>query len=139
MIIDSSALLAILFNEPEALPYAEAIASANATRVSAANWLETAIRIDHGGNAIASNALDDLMHEASIEIVSVTPEQAGLARSAYRAYGNGTGHPAQLNFGDYFSYALAKSSGEPLPFKGQDFSRTDLTPALDQSTLPRSF
>lgn len=138
MIIDSSALLAILFNEPDALPYAEAIANANATRVSAANWLETAIRIDHGGNAIASNAFDDLIHEATIEIVSVTPNQAALARSAYRAYGKGTGHPAQLNFGDCFSYALAKSSGEPLLFKGQDFSRTDLRPALDQNTPPGS-
>jgi len=138
VIIDSSALLAILFNEPDALPYAEAIASANAARVSAANWLETAIRIDHGGNAIASNALDDLMHEASIEIVSVTPKQVGLARSAYRAYGKGTSHPAQLNFGDCFSYALAKSSGEPLLFKGRDFSRTDLAPALDLNTPPES-
>ena len=127
MIVDSSALLAILFNEPDAQRYAEAIAQAESVQISAANWLETAIRIDHGGSAIASNALDDLVREAGIAISPVTAEQVSLARQAYRAYGKGTGHPAQLNFGDCFSYALAKSTGEDLLFKGHDFCHTDLS------------
>ena len=131
MIIDSSALLAILFNEPDAHLHAQAIAKADSVEISAANWLETAIRVDHGGNAIASNALDDLMREAEIKIVPVTAEQASIARQAYRAYGKGTGHPAQLNFGDCFSYALAKSTRQPLLFKGNDFNQTDLPIALE--------
>lgn len=131
MIVDSSAMLAILFNESDAHLYADAIAQAASVQISAANWLETAIRIDHGGSAIASNAVDDLIREASIEIAAVTAAQVSIARQAYRAYGKGTGHPAQLNFGDCFSYALAKSTGEPLLFKGKDFSQTDLPPALE--------
>ena len=130
MIVDSSALLAILFNETDAHVHAEAIAKAQSAQISAANWLETAIRIDHGGSAIASSALDDLVREASITISPVTAEQVTIARQAYRAYGKGTGHPAQLNFGDCFSYALAKSTGEALLFKGEDFLKTDIQPAL---------
>jgi ribonuclease VapC len=136
VIVDSSALLAILFNETDAALHAEAIAGAQSVQISAANWLETAIRIDHGGNPIASNAIDDLIREARIEIVPVTAEQAEIARQAYRAYGKGTGHPAQLNFGDCFSYALAKSTGKPLLFKGNDFSQTDLQAALDDPQSP---
>ncbi|NDY95315.1 type II toxin-antitoxin system VapC family toxin [Wenzhouxiangella sp. C33] len=130
MIIDSSALLAILFNEPDAQVHAEAIAQAQSAHISAANWLETAIRIDHGGSPIASNAMDDLIREARIEIAPVTADHVSIARQAYRAYGKGTGHPAQLNFGDCFSYALAKSTRQPLLFKGNDFSHTDLPAAL---------
>ena len=130
MIIDSSALLAILFNETDAHMHAAAIAKAKSAQISAANWLETAIRIDHGSSPIASNAMDDLIREAQIEIVPVTADQVSIARQAYRAYGKGTGHPAQLNFGDCFSYALAKSTGQPLLFKGNDFSQTDLQAAL---------
>ncbi|HUO85036.1 MAG TPA: type II toxin-antitoxin system VapC family toxin [Thermoanaerobaculia bacterium] len=126
MIIDSSAILAILFGEPDAPAYARAIVAAEVRRISAANWLETAIRIDSGAGAIASNAFDDLIREASIEVMPVTHEQARIARSAYRAYGKGSGHPAQLNFGDCFAYGLAKVTGEPLLFKGTDFSETDI-------------
>ena len=126
MIIDSSAILAILFGEPDAPTFARAIAAAEVRRISAANWLETAIRIDSGSGAIGSNAFDDLIREASIEVVPVTREQAHLARSAYRAYGKGSGHPAQLNFGDCFAYGLAKTTGEPLLFKGNDFAATDI-------------
>ena len=130
MIVDSSAILAVLFNEPDAARYAKALAEADSVQMSAATWLETAIRIDHGGNAIASSALDDLVREANIAISPVTAEQVSIARQAYRAYGKGTGHPAQLNFGDCFSYALAKSTGEALLFKGEDFRQTDLPSAL---------
>ena len=134
MIVDSSALLAILFDEPDAERYAQALAHAESIQMSAANWLETAIRIDHGGSAIASSALDDFIREANITISPVTAEQVSIARQAYRAYGKGTGHPAQLNFGDCFSYALAKSTGEVLLFKGEDFPKTDLKSALEDRT-----
>ncbi len=130
MIVDSSAILAVLFNEPDAERYAQALTQAESLQMTAANWLETAIRIDHGGSAIASSALDDLVREANIAISPVTAEQVSIARQAYRAYGKGTGHPAQLNFGDCFSYALAKSTRQALLFKGEDFSKTDLTSAL---------
>ena len=130
MIVDSSAILAILFAENDADLYAEAIAREATNKISAANWLETAIRIDHGVSPIASNAFDDFTREAEIAIVSVTAEQVYLARTAYRAYGKGTGHPAQLNFGDCFSYSLAKIQNEPLLFKGDDFNKTDLVTAL---------
>ena len=130
MIVDSSAILAVLLNEPDAERYAQALAQAESVQISAANWLETAIRIDHGGSAIASNALDDFVREANIAISPVTAEQVSIARQAYRAYGKGTGHPAQLNFGDCFSYALAKATGEALLFNGEDFPETDLTSAL---------
>lgn len=129
MIIDSSAVLAILFAEDDAREFARAIEMAGARRMSAGNWLETAIRVDMGDNPIASNAFDDLVRAAGIVVEAVTAPQVEIARQAYRAYGKGRSHPAQLNFGDCFAYALAKEAGEPLLFKGDDFSRTDVTPA----------
>ena len=134
MIIDSSAVLAILFSEPDAEAYAQAIEQARERKISAANWLETAIRIESGSGAIGSNAFDDFFREASITIEAVTPEQAESARRAYRAYGKGSWHPAQLNFGDCFAYALAKVTGEPLLFKGDDFAETDVPAALSGSS-----
>ena len=98
--------------------------------MSAANWLETAIRVDLSGQPIASDAFDDLVHDAGVIVEAVTSAQAQLARRAYRAYGKGTGHPAGLNFGDCFAYALAKETREPLLFKGDDFSRTDIEAAI---------
>jgi ribonuclease VapC len=130
MIIDSSAVLAILLGEEDAAIYAGAIESAGECRMSAVNWLETAIRIDLRGDPIASNAFDDFMREAGITVEPVDLEQAQIARGAYRAYGKGTTHPARLNFGDCFAYALAKLASEPLLFKGDDFVQTDLVPAL---------
>lgn len=126
MIVDSSAILAILFAEPDAPRYARAIEEADVRRISAANWLETAIRVDGGSSPIGSNAFDDFVREASIVVEPVTPEQAVLARAAYRAYGKGSGHPARLDFGDCFSYALAKALREPLLFKGDDSGETDI-------------
>lgn len=134
MIVDSSAVLAILFAEEDAAHFAAAIASAEICRMSAANWLESAIRVDLGGDPIASGAYDELIREARIAIEAVTQEQARLARQAYRAYGKGTGHPARLNFGDCFAYALAKLMREPLLYKGDDFARTDLEPVASPST-----
>jgi ribonuclease VapC len=130
MILDSSAVLAILFRQDDAPRFAEAIEAAPICRMSAANFLEAAIRVDKGGNAIASDAFDDFIREAGIAIEPVTLEHAYLARRAHRAYGRGTGHPARLNFGDCFAYALAKATGEPLLFKGDDFAQTDIRSAL---------
>ncbi len=130
MIVDTSALLAILRDEPEAAACARAIESAPSRRISAANFLEAAIVIDGSRDAIASRRFDDLMREARLLIEPVTEAQARTAREAYRDFGKGSGHPARLNFGDCFAYALAKATGEPLLFKGQDFTHTDLAAAL---------
>jgi ribonuclease VapC len=127
MIIDSSALIAILRAEPEALACAMAIERATSRRMSAASFLEAAIVVDRGRDPIASRRFDELLMEAEIEIVSVTEEQARVARAAFRDFGRGSGHPARLNFGDCFTYALAKVAGEPLLFLGEDFSHTDVT------------
>ncbi len=129
MIIDTSALLAILRDEPEALSCAQAIADAVTRRISAANFLEAAIVTDASHDPIASRRFDDLLKVADIAIEPVTAEQARLGREAYRDFGKGSGHPAQLNFGDCFAYALAKVTGESLLFKGDDFAQTDVTPA----------
>jgi ribonuclease VapC len=130
MIIDTSALLAILRDEPEALSCAKAIAQAATRRISAASFLEAAIVTDASRDPIASRRLDDLLRVGDIAIEPVTEEQARLGREAYRDFGKGSGHPAQLNFGDCFAYALAKATGEPLLFKGDDFAQTDVTPAV---------
>nr|MDQ3328741.1 type II toxin-antitoxin system VapC family toxin [Chloroflexota bacterium] len=116
MIIDTSALLAILRDEPEARLCAAAIANATTRRISAANFLEAAIVTDASRNPIACRRLDDLLKAANILIEPVTEEQARLGREAYRDFGKGSGHPAQLNFGDCFAYAIAKAIGEPLLF-----------------------
>ncbi|SRR6266446_6148948 len=130
MIIDASALIAILRNEAEAVRCARAIEEAPRRWISAANFLEAAIVIDGSRDPIASRRLDDLLREAQIGIATVTERQARLAREAYRDYGCGSGHPARLNFGDCFAYALARETGEPLLFKGDDFTHTDVTPAI---------
>jgi ribonuclease VapC len=126
MILDASALLVILRDEPQARAFATAIAGAEHRRISAANYLEAAIVIDGSRNPIASRRFDDLLREAEIVIEPVTEEQAKVAREAYRDFGRGSGHPAKLNFGDCFAYALAKTSGEPLLFQGDDFVHTGI-------------
>ena len=129
MIIDTSALIAILRNEPEAKDCALAIERNEIRRVSAANFVETALVIDGSRDPIASRRFDDLVKEAQIGIEPVTEAQARVAREAYRDFGKGSRHPANLNFGDCFAYALAKTTGEPLLFKGDDFVHTDIIPA----------
>jgi ribonuclease VapC len=121
MIVDTSALIAILRDEPEARAFAIAIADADRRRLSAANYLEAAIVIDGSRDPIASRRFDDLLREGGISIEPVTEEQAKIAREAYRDFGRGSGHAARLNFGDCFAYALAKTTGEPLLFKGDNF------------------
>lgn len=130
MILDTCALIAILRAEPEALAFAQAIAAAKIRRVSAASYVETAAVIDSAGDAVASRRLDELLEEAGVVIEPVTAEQARLARAAYRDFGKGRGHRAKLNMGDCFSYALAKTFREPLLYKGDDFTHTDVRSAL---------
>ena len=126
MIIDTSAIIAILRDEPEAAFCARAIADAGNRRVSAVNYVEAAVVIDASGDPIASRRVDDLFKTAQIAIEEVTETHAQIARAAYRDFGKGSGHPAKLNFGDCFAYALAKSRGEPLLSKGNDFTHTDI-------------
>jgi ribonuclease VapC len=128
MIIDTSVVIAILRDEPEAPSFARAIEAATDRRVSAANFVEAAAVIDGSRDPVASRRLDDLFREARLVIEPVTVAQARIAREAYRDFGRGSGHPAKLNFGDCFAYALAKATGQPLLFKGHDFGHTDITP-----------
>jgi ribonuclease VapC len=130
VILDSSALIAILRDEPEAVACAAAIASAGVRRLSAASYVEVGAVIDRGGDAVASRRVDELLAVAGIGIEAVTERDARIAREAYRDFGKSSGHPAGLNFGDCFSYALAKTTGEPLLFKGDDFLHTDVARAL---------
>ena len=130
MIIDTSALIAILRAEDDASDMAHAIEQARDRQISAANYLEAAIVIDGSRDPVASRRFDELVQAADLRIEPVTQDQAQIAREAYRDFGKGSGHPAKLNFGDCFAYALAKATGEPLLFKGNDFAHTDVRTAL---------
>jgi ribonuclease VapC len=126
MILDTSALLAILLQEPEAERFAAAIEAASVVRISAASYLEAAIYVDRNGDAVRRAMLDSFLDQFQVRIEAVTPEQAKLARQAFVLFGKGR-HAAALNFGDCFSYALARSCREPLLFKGGDFIHTDIS------------
>jgi ribonuclease VapC len=126
VIIDSSAIIAILHAEPDARRFATAIEAAESRKMSAANYVEVGIVIDAQRNPIASRRVDDAIAQARVQIVPVTEAQARIARDAYRDFGRESGHPARLNYGDCFAYALAKETGEPLLFKGDDFNKTDV-------------
>jgi ribonuclease VapC len=127
MIIDSSAIIAIINGEPEASSFAHAIAGA-VCRISAVNYLEAAIVADNRGEAMR-RSFDALVEEMTLLIEPVTPGQAKIARSAYQTYGKGNDSKARLNMGDCFAYALAKDLNQPLLFKGDDFPHTDITSA----------
>lgn len=129
MIIDSSAVIAILFDEPEAQSLLSQIAVAEVCRLSSASLVEIGIVLRRDAAAQRRAAFDEMRRLFSIKIEPVTEQQAYLALDAYDRFGKGTGHPAGLNYGDCFSYALAKQSGEPLLFKGNDFTHTDLEAA----------
>ena len=128
MIVDTSAVMTILFGESDSHRYDEAIAEAPRCRMSVVNFLEAAIVLEGRRGPAAGDRLDEYLDAADIELVTVTPEQAHAARRAWRRFGKGN-HPAGLNFGDCFSYALAETSGEPLLFKGRDFELTDIEAA----------
>jgi ribonuclease VapC len=125
MVIDTSAILAILRDEPERPRFNQAIDTDNTRLMSAASFVEASIVMQarHGDEGVRD--LDLFLARAEIELVPVDGNQAYIARQAFRLYGKGR-HPAALNFGDCLTYALAKTTGEPLLFKGNDFTRTDL-------------
>jgi ribonuclease VapC len=129
MIVDSSALVSAIKREPDWIELSRAMNSAKNLSMSAASYLETSIVIDCLRDPAQSARLDDLIEEMGMVIEPVSVEQARIARQAYRDYGKGSGHPANLNFGDCFSYALARDKREPILYKGDDFNYTDLRPA----------
>ncbi len=130
MILDTSAIVAILKREPEYSDLLVAISEAPVRRLSAASFVEAAAVVDSLRSPSASRRLDELLEKLGIVIEPVTVSQARIARDAYRDFGKGRGHKAQLNFGDCFAYALARETGEPLLYKGNDFSHTGIRSAL---------
>jgi ribonuclease VapC len=126
--IDASAVLAVLFREPDARRFEDAIANAWPRRMSVATLLETAMVVESRGGTAAGHELAVLQHRAEVELVPLTLEHVYAARHAWRRFGKGN-HPAALNFGDCFAYALAKMIDEPLLLKGEDFARTDVEAA----------
>ena len=127
MIIDSSAVVAMLWVEPEGEAFAETILAQGGASISAGNYLETGIVIDSDRDPVLSAELDMILQRLGVEVAPVTAAQARIARQAYRDFGKGSGHKAQLNYGDCFAYALAMERGEPLLFKGDDFIHTGMT------------
>lgn len=125
MVIDTSAILAVLLNEAHAARIAQLIETSSPRLLSAANLLETSMVIESRKGEPGGRELDLLLYRADIEIVAFDPDQAEIARAAWRRFGKGR-HPAGLNYGDCFSYALAKSRGLPLLYQGSDFSQTDI-------------
>ncbi|MBA3880051.1 MAG: VapC toxin family PIN domain ribonuclease [Sphingobium sp.] len=130
MIVDSSAIVAMIKAEPEGRSFAEAIINDGRAAISAASYLETGIVIDRGPDSGLNAELDQLLRDLKIDIAPVTASQARIARQAYRDFGKGSGHPARLNFGDCFAYALAMERGEPLLFKGEDFVHAGVARAM---------
>jgi ribonuclease VapC len=129
MVLDTSAVLALLLDEPEAEAFGAAVEDDVRRLISAATLLETALVIEARKGEPGGRELDLLIHKAEVEVVPVDAEQVAEARRAYRRFGRGH-HAAGLNFGDVFAYALARTSGEPLLFKGDDFARTDVARVL---------
>jgi ribonuclease VapC len=129
VIVDSSALLAVILNEDDEPRFLAAMIDAQALAMSAANWVETAIVVDLRSNPEVTIRFGDLIEALRLEVLPVTVDDAQRARTAYNDYGRGR-HPARLNFGDCFAYALAKRQRKPLLFKGNDFAQTDIQPAL---------
>ena len=131
IVADTSALIAIILDEPERDRFAASIAAAERVGISVATVVETRLVLHRRGGAKLTKAIDLLLASNRFEVVPVDADQADIAHAAFVTYGKGTGHPAQLNFGDLFSYALAKARGVPLLYKGGDFARTDIVAAVD--------
>ncbi len=132
MIVDSSAIMAILNEEPEAEACLAAIRATRQAKMSAATFLECALVVDGYGRVDLSADLEPMVERLGITVVPVSVEQVRLGRVAHQRFGRGSGHPARLNLGDCFAYALAKDTGEPLLYKGDDFVPTDV-----RSVFPR--
>jgi ribonuclease VapC len=126
MIVDSSAVVSMVRSEPDANYFVKTIVNGGGAIMSAGNYLETSIVIDSDRDPVVSARLDAIMKKLDIDIAPVTASQARLARQAYRDFGKGSGHKAQLNYGDCFAYALAIERGEPLLYKGDDFAQAGL-------------
>lgn len=135
MVIDSSALVAIFLREPERELYLNLIVKEQIRRVSAVTFVETGMVLEARRGPVAQDEMERFLERVAIEVVAVDPGQARSALAAWRKYGKGR-HPAGLNLGDCFSYALAKSTGEPLLAKGDDFARTDLDLCLRTPPVP---
>lgn len=131
MIVDSSAVVAVVRGEPDAATLTEAMLRAGRLRMSAATYLETAIVVEARRDPVTARVVDNILSRFGVELEAFTAEQAEIARAAYRDFGKGSGHPARLNFGDCIAYALAKATGEPLLYTGDDFGHTDIRSALD--------
>jgi ribonuclease VapC len=129
VVIDTSAVMAVLFDEPDADAYEAAIASAEHALMSTGTVLECAIVLAARHGPAGPPKLDALLHEQGVEVVPFDPAQLALARAAHQRFGRGR-HVAALNFGDCFAYALAKARGLPVLFKGADFAHTDVGSAL---------
>jgi len=130
VIVDTSVIIAILRDEPDAAEISEVLERPQVRRMSAVTYVEVAVVVDSNRNPVLSRRLDDLLRDLQIAVEPVTLNQARLAREAYRDFGKGR-HRVGLNFGDCFAYALARSLNEPLLFKGNDFRHTDIKPATD--------
>ncbi len=128
MIVDTSAIMAIVLGEMESETFLRRIATATIRRISVGTWIELGVVVERRHPAKA-HVVDKFLRSGKFVIEPATVEQAEIARRAYRQYGQPSRHPARLNFGDCFAYALAKVSGEPLLFKGDDFIHTDVTSA----------
>ncbi len=130
MIVDTSAILALAFGEDEAPRIFDLLANPEIKRISAANLFEALAVVDRRNDQDAIRLVDESIARFEIVVESVTPAQVEIARAAWNRFGKGTGHPASLNFGDCFAYALASERGEPLLFVGSDFVHTDLQTAM---------
>ena len=130
MIVDTSAIVAIMRNEPDAARYVDALLDAPSVRISAGTYVEASILIDAVRDPVLSSRFDDLVQQWGLRVEPFSASQAEIARRAFGAYGRGSGHAARLNLGDCFAYALARESRTPLLYKGDDFAKTDLISAL---------
>jgi len=131
VIVDTSAIVAMLRAEPDANALSKALRGAAVLRLSAASYVELAVVIDGLGDPVLSGGLDAVLTAYRIRIEPLTESQARIARAAYQRFGRGSGHPARLNMGDCFAYALARDLDEPLLFKGDDFKLTDIEVVIE--------
>lgn len=130
MVADTSALIAIILAEPERERFTAAIAAAERVLVSVATVVEAKMVLHGRGGKALAKAIDLLLGSGRFEVIGIEPDHAVIAHRAFATYGKGSGHPARLNFGDLFSYALAKARGLPLLYKGEDFVHTDIAAAV---------